>query len=251
MKKTILLILLSISIYSFADEYTDLQSICENAGVPENLAVSVAEKTRERQFSKISIDNLASAVKEAKTNEAVKMAEKIAEGIAKNVSEDNIVNAVDNIRERYSRAYKIADKIKLDKKTSAQFADAVADAMTAGATAQKLETVAAEISVKKDKAYTAINLYREMMQYGVDEETTEKVTIQAVKKLSAGEINEYRKAFAKGASYGNASGTAKQMGKSIHSGKGASSMGSSAGGNRGSSGGNGHSGGNGNGGGRK
>lgn len=260
-KTLILTILLIFSIHAFADEYADVQTSAESAGVEKNLAAALAQKTRSAGYSTQNMAQIRSMIQASKDAEATRIAEKVMEGIAKNVPENRVVMAAKTISERYAFARQLAVKAKISAKASGTFSDTVTDAMAAGAGQKNLDRLAADIAgTKEDRdgyALAVTAMYREMARYGVPDATSSEVAVKAMKKLNVKQINEYRESFMQNAGYGNAGSFAENMGRNIEKGRAASSMGSggsgsgSGGSSSGGSGGSGGGGGNGGGGGHR
>ena len=249
MKKLITIILTLFAIHAFADEYTDTQTEAVSAGVSVSVAESLAQKTKAAGYSTQNMIQIRNMIRTAQKTESVKMAEKTLEGIAKKVPEAKVMQALNMIQNRYAYAKELAEKTKVSAKYKEAFADAVADAMAAGAQKKGLDAMGESVAQSKQErneyAMAVTAMYRDMMRYGVKDETASEVAVMAMKKLNVKQINEYRQNFMQNAG-GNAGAYAKSMGANMSKGLGASSMGSGGGsGAGGSSGGAGGSGGSG------
>jgi len=231
MKKLVMIIFMMFAINAFADEYTDMSAAAESAGVPSELAVQVSNELKTRNFQAESALRIREMMQKSIGSQAVSVMEKVAEGIAKNVPESRIMGAVETIGARYEYASKLADRMQVKQAERNEFCDAVADAMAAGATRQKLDETAQGLK-SSQHTYKVMQLYKTMMQYGVEESKVSKVSVQA-SGMNHQQISEYRSAFMKGASRGNASSMADQMERGMKAGRSASEMGRSSGGSMG------------------
>lgn len=233
MKKILITVIFLLGLTAFADEYTDLQTTLEAVGVNHELAVSVAQSTKNAGYSTKNMIRIRSMIQASFKEQAEKIAQKTAEGIAKNVSEDRVMGALEKVQSRYEYAKQIAVKAKVSAKTMNNVTDLTADAMAAGAKIQNLEKVAAAIAEQKEEreqyAVAVMSLYREMARYGTEDIKSSEVAVMAMKKLNVQQINEYKKAFVQNAAYGGANQTADTMGRNMSRGESASSMGNGSG----------------------
>lgn len=237
MKSLILIIMLAFNISVFADEYTDIQSAAEKAGVSASLSVSLAQKTKTAGYSPQNLVRIKNMLANAKSSEAQRIAEKAAEGIAKGIPENRVLTAMEKIAERYAYARTLSRRAQIGSKSAEAFTDLAVDALTAGAKAHNLEKVAVSIAQQTEDrdqyAVAVMSLYREMARYGTADEKSSEIAVMAVKKLNVGQINEYKKNFAQNAASGGADSTADEIGKNISRGNGASSSGTGGGGGNG------------------
>ncbi|WP_205747725.1 hypothetical protein [Desulforhopalus sp. IMCC35007] len=73
---------------------------------------------------------------------------KAVEGIVKQVPQEKVVAAMETVRHRYSHAYRLTRSLSSDKKANASIADAIADSLAAGISAEELDVIVARLRVQ-------------------------------------------------------------------------------------------------------
>jgi uncharacterized membrane protein YgcG len=227
MKKTALLLtviyMLIFSPAAHADVYSGISRQAVNSGVEKSLAERLETQVRASAYKTENIETINGMLSSGSRLYSAQIAEKVLEGIAKNAPEDAVVKAALKVRSRYEAAAGIAEQTGVSLKAKNRVAVMTAEALAAGASPESLAGVASQVASKKQErdeyAETSIELYRDMVRYGVEDSRAKETVEESLRQYSSREIAELRSEFGKHAAYSNTNELAESMCAGVRAGR--------------------------------
>lgn len=208
-------ICLTVTSVSAETVYNDLRNRALNAGVSQETADMLAERTAKSGFSESDINLIKSVISSLYQTGAQSAAEKVLEGIAKNAAPARIAAALKNVQSRYDSAMRIADKTGVTHEYKEIVANITAEAMAAGAKAEQLAELADEIgrktSEKDEFAEAVYGLYRDMVRFGIDNKQTFNTAKKMLGSMTSGEIRAANRDFGQSSTHSDAADMAEKM----------------------------------------
>lgn len=161
--------------------------------------------------------------------------DKALEGMAKQVRAQDTIRAMEQVRSRYSHAYRQAGEITGQGPASASLGDIMAEGMAAGMTEADVEAIKLRLqdrqrSMTRDEihrlSHESFMAAREMVRRGAGGRAASEVVCQALQQAyGAGDMQRLRLSFMHQSRTGDPAGLAAQYAAQIRSGAGAEGLG--------------------------